>query len=275
MPTIATVISVLRSIFGKTIWERRRSMPWWIGGLAFLLIVTILSYPSFKDTQGLEDLFKNMQPMLAMFGVESAADLFSPVGLINARMYESIGILVIGAFAISMGTAALAGEEDRGTMELLLMQPISRRSIVLQKHAALTVLLIGINAFLAIVLFVGNPVLDGLLSVQGILAANVGATLVGFLFGSLALAIGGVTGKRGMTNGISAGYLAAAFFFNGIANIVEGLKWTQKLTPFHWFSRTDPLANGFPMGDFAVLLVVGLVLVGVGLWGFDRRDVVV
>ncbi len=275
MPTIATVIPVLRSIFGKTIWERRRSMPWWIGGLAFLLIVTILSYPSFKDTQGLEDLFKNMQPMLAMFGVESAADLFSPVGLINARMYESIGILVIGAFAISMGTAALAGEEDRGTMELLLMQPISRRSIVLQKHAALTVLLIGINAFLAIVLFVGNPVLDGLLSVQGILAANVGATLVGFLFGSLALAIGGVTGKRGMTNGISAGYLAAAFFFNGIANIVEGLKWTQKLTPFHWFSRTDPLANGFPMGDFAVLLVVGLVLVGVGLWGFDRRDVVV
>jgi len=275
MPTIATVIPVLRSIFGKTIWERRRSMPWWIGGLAFLLIVTILSYPSFKDTQGLEDLFKNMQPMLAMFGVESAADLFSPVGLINARMYESIGILVIGAFAISMGTAALAGEEDRGTMELLLMQPISRRSIVLQKHAALTVLLIGINAFLAIVLFVGNPVLDGLLSVQGILAANVGATLVGFLFGSLALAIGGVTGKRGMTNGISAGYLAAAFFFNGIANIVEGLKWTQKLTPFHWFSRADPLANGFPMGDFAVLLVVGLVLVGVGLWGFDRRDVVV
>ncbi|VAW06452.1 hypothetical protein MNBD_ACTINO02-2561 [hydrothermal vent metagenome] len=275
MPTIATVILVLRSIFGKTIWERRRSMPWWIGGLAFLLIVTILSYPSFKDTQGLEDLFKNMQPMLAMFGVESAADLFSPVGLINARMYESIGILVIGAFAISMGTAALAGEEDRGTMELLLMQPISRRSIVLQKHAALTVLLIGINVFLAIVLFVGNPVLDGLLSVQGILAANVGATLVGFLFGSLALAIGGVTGKRGMTNGISAGYLAAAFFFNGIANIVDGLKWTQKLTPFYWFSRADPLANGFPMGDFVVLLVVGLVLVGVGLWGFDRRDVVV
>lgn len=266
---------MLRSVFGKTMWDRRRSLPWWIGGLAFLLIVTILSYPSFKDTQGLEDLFQNMEPMLAMFGVESAADLFSPVGLINARMYESIGILVIGAFGISMGTAALAGEEDRGTMEMLLMQPIARRSIVLQKHAAMAVLLVVINVFLAIVLFVGNPVLDSLLSVKGILAASVGATLVGFLFGSLAMAVGGVTGKRGMTNGVSAGYLAAAFFFNGIANIVEGLKWTQKLTPFHWFSRTDPLANGFPIGDFVVLLLVGLILTGVAVWGFDRRDVVV
>ncbi len=266
---------MLRSVFGKTVWERRRSMPWWILGLGFLLIVTILSYPTFKDTRGLEDLFKDMEPMLAMFGVESAADLFSPVGLINARMYESIGILVIGAFAISMGTAALAGEEDKGTMEMLLMQPISRRSIVLQKHAAMIVLLIVMNSFLVVVLFAGNPVLDRLLSVQGILAANVGATLVGFFFGSLALAIGGVTGKRGMTTGMSAGYLAAAFFFNGIANIVDGLKWTQKLTPFHWFTRTDPLANGFPMGDFTVLLIAGVVLLAIGLWGFERRDVVV
>lgn len=266
---------MLSSVFGKTVWDRRKSIFWWIGGLGFLALVTIFSYPSFKDTEGLEDIFENMEPMLAMFGVESASELFSPVGLMNARLYESIGILVVGAFGVSMGTAALAGEEDKGTMELLLMQPISRTSIILHKHASMIVLLGAINVFLAVVLFAGNPIMDNLLPADGILAANVGSALVGFLFGSLAMAIGGLTGNRGLTNGVAAGYMAAAFFFNGIANTVDSLKWTQKLTPFHWFSRSNPLQNGFPMGDFAVLFLVGVGLVGIAIWGFGRRDIVV
>ena len=44
--------------------------------------------------------------------------------------------LLLMIAAIGAGAGAIAGEEERGTLELLLANPLSRRRLVLEKTAA-------------------------------------------------------------------------------------------------------------------------------------------
>ena len=50
------------------------------------------------------------------------------------------GALLAIFFAISMGTAAIAGEEDTRTMDVLLANPIPRHRVVLESFAAMALL---------------------------------------------------------------------------------------------------------------------------------------
>jgi ABC-2 type transport system permease protein len=106
-------------------------------------------------------------------------------------------------------------------------------------------------------------------------ASNFELALLALVFGSLALAVGGVTGKRGITLGIASGATVASFFINGLASLVSWLEWPQKLTPFYWLQRSDPLAKGLSMEDTLIMLAVIGVFLGIAIWGFERRDVAV
>ena len=125
-----------------------------------------------------------------------------------------------------------------------------------------------------IVLLVLNEPTELRLGFVELLAANVGMGLLGLFFGTLALAIGAATGRRGLTIGLSAGAAVAAFFLYGFAPVIEAIESTQVLSPFWWYLGGRPLTTGF---DVMLLgLVAGIVvLLAVAVWGFERRDVAV
>lgn len=265
---------MLRSVYAKTIWDRRRGLVWWLVGLVALAGITVAFWPSLeRDADSFIQLFENLPDgFLAAFGVEDAAELVTPVGFINSRLYGSIGTLIVIFFAISMGTQALAGEEDRGTMDLLLSHPIARRRIVLEKWLSMGTLTALLALTLLVVLLLSNPAFGLEFTMLGMLAANGGLALIGIFFGTLALAIGALTGNRGLTIGVSAGAAIATFFVHGLAPLVDSIAWTQKLSPFYWFLGSTPLENGFdPL--FIGLLAGIAVALAVALLAFERRDV--
>jgi ABC-type transport system involved in multi-copper enzyme maturation permease subunit len=51
-------------------------------------------------------------------------------------------------FAIGQGSGAIAGEEERGTLDLLLANPRSRVRIVLEKFGALALMTLGLAAMM-------------------------------------------------------------------------------------------------------------------------------
>ncbi len=122
---------------------------------------------------------------------------------------------------------------------------------------------------------IANPIVDLEFSLGNMIASNFELALLALVFGSLALAVGGMTGRRGVTNGVAAGTTVATFFINGLAGLVDWLQGAQKITPFYWLQRSDPLANGLSIEDTLIMLVVIGVFVGIAVWGFERRDVTV
>jgi ABC-2 type transport system permease protein len=266
---------MLRSVFSKTVWERRNGMIGWTIGVAALVAVTAVFYPTIRDQQeSFGSFFDTMEDLASAFGVDSISEIFEPPGYLNSQLYAQTLTIVVLVFSIGMGTAAVAGEEDRKTMDLLLAHPVPRWRIVVEKFAAMTLLTFALALLTLVVLLVFNEPTGLRLGFIELLAANLGMGLLALFFGTLALAIGAVTGRRGLTIGVSAGAAVAAFFLFGFAPAIEAVEWSQVLSPFWWYLGGRPLTAGF---DVMLLgLVAGIaLLLAVAVWGFERRDVAV
>ena len=57
-------------------------------------------------------------------------DLASPAGYLNSQIYALLAPLLLLIFSIGGGAGAVAGEEERGTLDLLLAHPVRRRDYV-------------------------------------------------------------------------------------------------------------------------------------------------
>ena len=265
---------MLRSVFGKTIWERRAGLVWWVLGLAALAMLTVAFWPTLRDQNSLTDFLDSLPPgLLALFGVENVDALLTPAGFVSSRLYASIGPILLIAFAVSVGTRVIAGEEERGTMDLLLSQPVTRTRIVMEGLAAMVLLVAVLATTLVVVLLATNPVFDLELTVTVVLAANVGVLLLAVLHGALALAVGSLTGNRPLTLGVATAVIVFGWFINGLAEIVEQLEPFQRVSPFHWFLQGSPLTNGFDWPANILMAGVAGAFTGVAVWGFNRRDV--
>ena len=70
-------------------------------------------------------------------------DVFSLAGSIALGYVHPIAIILVSIFAIGFATSAVAGERQRGTLEVLLARPLSRRTIYVTELAAV-LLFIGL-----------------------------------------------------------------------------------------------------------------------------------
>lgn len=102
------------------------------------------------------------------------------------------------------GTGAIAGEEENGTLDQLMANPISRRRVLIQKVSALLVGLFVINLALWVGLVFGALVSDFKLSASGVSQVLVSQYALAAALGLIALAVGASTGKKGIAAGVTA-----------------------------------------------------------------------
>ena len=81
-----------------------------------------------------------------------------------------------------------------------------------------------------------------------------------------------VTRHRALAAGVASAAAVAAYLLSSLAALVEGLKTFRPISPFWWYSGHDPLQHG--LEPLHVLLLVGatLVCVAAAVATFERRD---
>jgi ABC-2 type transport system permease protein len=265
---------LLTSVYGKSLWLRRRSIVAWSLGLCGIAALTMLFWPtlsrSIGDLRAIIDMFPS--EVFAAFGMSDPKDLMTAGGFISSRVYATVGLVLMLAFAIGMGAASIAGEEHRGTLELLLATPLTRRRLLLETFAAMLTLIAVLGIALCLVMALGNAAIDLDLSLESIVAATLGLALTGVFFGALALALGAATGSTGVARGVPAAVAVGGILLNGLGAVVAGFAPFRYLSPIYWFlGDTPPLLRGLSAGPL-VLLGAALVAVGLGAVGFERRD---
>ncbi len=260
-----------RSVFAKTLWERRHGLFFWSLGVAVLVVAVLSAWPSVHDEYA--KLVQNYpEALLAFLGVDKAG-LASAPGYLQAELFGLMVPLTFVGYAIAAGSATVAGEEERGTLEILLTQPISRTRVVLQKYAAaLTSLAILAVAF-AVVLVVASPIFDLRVGVVNELAATASAFLLAAMFGAIALALGCATGHRTLAAGGAAALAVGAYLLTSLAGLVKGLRHVRPLSPFWWYSGNNPLTHGLSPLHAALLLTVTMCAIAIAVFTFARRDI--
>jgi ABC-2 type transport system permease protein len=264
---------VLRSVTGKTLYERRFGLAGWAAELAGIVALIVAIYPSFAHVHALKSLSQAFPRELSAFvGYGGVVDYTSPVGFLGTELFAVTLPLLMLALAIGSGARAIASEEEVSTLDLLLANPLSRTRLVLEKTAALALELALLTATIFFGLLVATRAVGVHIAAGKLAAAALFVFLLGLLFGSFAVAVGAATGKHALAVGIPSGAAAIAYLLNGVAPLVAWLDPLKILSPFYHYTAPAPLRHGFALGHATVLLAVSAALVVVAVWSFDRRD---
>ena len=261
---------LLSNVFTRSIWDARRSLPGWTVAIAGVGLMYAAFWPTMRSPEMAEALAAYPQDVLAAFNY---TDMATAQGYLGGAVYGLLVPLLMAVFAIAWGARSVAGDENAGTLDLVLAHPVGRRSLALQRFGGLLVgvIVVGLVLFAAMLALRGAFDL-GDVSVAGFLAINLQLVLFGTLFGALAFAVGAATGSKAAALGTSAGAAVLAYLANSVFPQVDALSWTRSASPFHWYLGGDPISHGIQWGGVAALLATTVILVAAGTALFTRRD---
>ena len=245
-------------------------MAGWTFGLAVYAFAMGAVFTSIHTNPLFDQIAKNYPE--ALKSLFQMSDYTTGVGYMRVEVVAVIAPLLVITFSILWGGDLLAGEEDRGTLDLLLANPVSRSRVFLEKFAALALGMFAAAGGLVLGLVVGSPLFDLKLGTSACLATGVSIALLALLFGTLALALGAATGSRGIARGLTVLVVVVAYLVSGLADLVTWLKQVRPFSPWYHAMATDPLGTGWHLWHLVALLGVTVVIAAVGALAFERRD---
>jgi len=203
------------------------------------------------SSKGLAVLF-GFSLLLAVLAYIASAD--AGINLLDAR--ESVGVVVqtsiaLGTLAALVVSAdAISGERERGTLEALLVTPVSRRSLVVGKLVAATTMWLA-------TLIVALPFVAVMADGPGVAAdAVIVLVLAGALVAAAVTALGLAISSVAMSNRVSIAAAVATLLLLAAPSQLPGIKANNTLGPI--FIKANPVSAG--------LQVVNNVLVNQQPW---------
>jgi ABC-2 type transport system permease protein len=229
-------------------------------------------YPSIKkDVAAFEELADSFpEAMKFFFDIENYT---SPSGYLNVEMFSLVVPFVFLSVGVAAGAAATAGEEERGTLDILLALPVHRTTVLLDKFAALMLSLLALAAITVGALLVGTRLVDLDISLRLLVEGTAASLLLGLLYGAVGLLLGALTGRRGAALGGGVALALAAFLLESLAPAADWLEPWQPVSPWYWLLGNEPVRNGLDLGYAALSVVVTAAFVGAAVATFRRRDI--
>lgn len=263
----------LRTVLGKTVREQRRALVWWAVGLFAAGATYAPFYPSVRDNAAtLQRYMDTLPEALRVAFVGEGRDFASPAGYLQTELFAFFAPILLILFTVGAGARAIAGEEERRTLDVLLSTPVTRRRVVLDKFGAMVLA----TALLAVVLWASIPILgppfDLTPSLGDLTAAVLMCSLLALAFGSIALAVACATGHRALAIGVTAAIAAATYLMDLLAPMIGAIEWLQLLSPFHYYLGAEPMIRGFDATGSLVLVAITAVGLAAAVWTFERRD---
>jgi ABC-2 type transport system permease protein len=183
--------------------------------------------------------------------------------------------LLLAIYAVGKGSWLVAGEEERGSLGMLLAAPLARWRLVLEKAAALVVVVFqpAFALWILLILLRWIGVTPGYTA--GLERSVLGLFLLALIFGALGLALGCLTGRRKQSRMAAGMVLALAFIFSRLPEHPPLLNAIRSTSPVTWYAAVLPGAPGENGVYLLALLALALVCFGLAWVAFERRDLAV
>jgi len=218
--------------------------------------------------------FVESSPIPKEFLRFGGGDIFSLTGAMALGFVHPIAVGLNLVFAVGFTAAAVAGELQRGTFEVLLSRPLGRRTVYLTLAAAGAAFVAATVAALVL----GNVLGTALTGRMGELAgADFGAlwlndTLLYWAFGAIALLASVASDRLTPAFAVSLTVVLVSYFLDVIGSLWPDAAWLQAYSLFHYVDARADLAGLPRWSDFAVLAVVIAAAVAAALVVFPKRD---
>ena len=261
----------LSSVFLKTLRDYRIAILGWGIGMGLVVVSPMASVSTLITTP---EAREQLASLAANFAWNADVVAVTTIGG-YATWKIGVFIFLIAIWPLLAGSRMLRGEEDRGSLDVLLSLPRPRMRVAVEKLAAMWTALLAMGLLIGLVVFAGGRKFGGEFGLGDALLFGLNLALVCAVFGSLALLISQFTQERGPAAGWTAGLLLLFIVLDMVRRVVSNSEWISRVSPTYYYNLSKALVPGYGVnaGAMVFLLALAVFLGGAAVWLFARRDV--
>jgi ABC-2 type transport system permease protein len=258
----------------REIRSRRAAIIGWGIGIALFNIMYVVFYPEIARQFAGADLGE-----IAIYQAFGMTEIGTFAGYFTSSIVNMLPLL-LGIYMIITGTGALAGEEESGTLELMLAMPVARWQVVSAKAVAIALAALLIVAIAAIGSWIGFVAIQD--SVQepvtgfDVVWATLYAWPISVALAMISLFLGAYLPTRRLAAVVAAVVLIIGYFGNNLAPMLDALQPFRAFFLYNYFDTSpELLARGPDPADIFMLMLIAAAFLTLALVAFQRRDITV
>jgi ABC-2 type transport system permease protein len=262
---------VSATVFRHVVRQRRLTLFVVVAALTGWGMLMPIIYATFGVQ--MQDIVREF-PALQQFMRFGGGDMFTLSGSIALGYIHPIAIALLAVFAIAFPLSGVAGERQRGTLEIVLARPVSRRSYYLTLLlAAIVFIALCVAATLigTLIAAAAMNVIDQL-KLENMPWLWLNGVLLYVAIAAIAFAASVTFDRLGPATSIVLAIVLSAYFLQIIGSLWPDADWLQPYSLFHYLQPDLVLREGMQVFDTALLLLVGAGAVIYALIVFPRRD---
>ena len=240
------------------------------GIFSILAVVYTSFFPSVKEMG--DDLLEAMPPaMIELLNLESFGTI---EGFLATEMYAIFWVVLLGIYFAYVAADSIAGDIQKGKMDLTLSCAVSRRQVILERTSSLVVPLLALNIMVPVVIYLMVLGLGEAMDPLVLIMVHLLSIPYLMVCISMGLMTSVVFQQPKAAGGVAAGSVAVLWLIEGMARMVSAFDWLARLTPTHYYNPTEILVHGtFNYGGALLLMAISIILFIVAMEIFHHRDI--
>lgn len=259
----------LFALVSHTVGLQARGVIIWGAALGLYSAALVASFTAIEGSADQLNRLMEAYPkgMLKAFGVTNLGD---PANYMHSQVF-GLAPLALAFFPIMALSGAIAGAEERGTIDVLLGNPLPRWQLVVGNFVAAAISLLAICAVVGLLTWGTVVLVDVELSLRQVAEAVFNLWPICLLFGALALLCSTLFHRRGLAIAIPAFLLFAMYLLDTIGRASEDLEDVRPFSVFYYYGSA--IEHGIDWTRFGGITLVAMALALLAALVFRRRDI--
>lgn len=249
---------------------RKQTIFWMIGIFALILVAFYKVSGMASTPGGVEEMLKSLPPMLQTFFGTGAVDYTTGVG--SYSMIHLYVVIALAFHAVILGSNIFSKEELDKTFEFLYVKGVKRFSILCLKIIAGIVILLVMNIFCLLSIYIASLFMSLSFSLSGILPFMVSLFLVQLFFFSLGLLMSLILRNSQKAGMIGCAVVLIMFLVSMYAKLGGSLDFIDQLSLFHYADTSYIKAYNYGGMSTIIIVAISIGMFALSHFLHDHRD---
>jgi ABC-2 type transport system permease protein len=248
--------------------RRMRSLLIWGIVLGALGALYVALYPSMSGM--LDDYLQNAPESMRQYMGEFQGSITAEQWM-EMEFTGSIIPIALPFLVMLIAARAVAGSEERKTLDLLLSNPLQRRHLIAGAALTMALALAGVLVVAWVLTYIAVPIAGVELGAGSLARGLVVLWPYCLFFGALALFLSALMRRGALATTIAAVVLVAMYVIEGLAQAVKAVEPFRVVSLIYHLGQ--PMQGDFPWTGVLVMLAGVVVFVAAAMAAFARRDI--
>ena len=236
-----------------------------------MYVLSIISMFDPEKTNAFDELIKTMPEIMKAFGMVSAGNTF--IQFISSYLYGFITLIFPMIFVIILANKLVAGYVDRGSMAYILATPNKRVKLVLTQALFLWISVAVLIIYVTVLIIASSELMHpGKLDIGKLITMNIVLYMLHIAISGICFFASCISNDTKRSFTIGAGLPIVFYLIQMLANMGGKMENLKYFTLFTLFNADDIIAGKSVAFPILILTSFGIMLYGIGIFIFSKRD---